>query len=389
MILRLNYYINLMNTFKFKCDKCLNLFCTQKTLDTHKNKFHMLKIDIQNTNPSTELSIDQNASLYFNNNPQNELSLNNNDILQFNNKPIKYFIHNDVIYFKAKNIAAILEYSDTKDAIKTHILEKDKFSVLYFKGGGILPPLDEKNKEILESEDQKTIFINESGLYSLILGSKKKEAKYFKHWVTSEVLPSIRKTGEYKINTITYDNTDNNDTEINDYIGKDCVYILHIKNDIYKFGYSSNLENRLNTHKNKLDYQKKIKFYILNNINEAKQLEKQIKYYLKQNNILISYENQKEIFKTDDIDSIIEKIDKFAESIQTKTNNTIEYNDEIDEDLTTEEMYKPIHQKEYILEIEKEKTKQIVSTNNVLLEKEKTKQMELEILFYKIKNNIT
>jgi hypothetical protein len=179
---------------------------------------------------------------------------------------------------------------------------------------------------------------------------------------------------------ITYDNT-YDETEIDDYLSKDCVYIIHIKDNIYKFGYSSKLDIRLNTHKNK------IKFYILDNINQAKQLEKQIKYFLKKNNLLISYENQKEIFQTDDIDSIIDKIDKFTESIKNKN---LEYNNDTDDDIITEKYNSQYNEELKIkLEFEKEKTKQIQSNNNVLLEKEKTKQLELNFINLKIiyKNN--
>ena len=95
--------------------------------------------------------------------------------------------------------------------------------------------------------------------------------------------------------------------------------------------------------------------------------------------MLIKYENQKEIFQTDDIDNVIEKIDKFAESIKNK--NIDNYNDVQEEDTITEK-----YNDELKLELEKEKTKQIISNNNVLLEKEKTKQLELEIEFYKLKN---
>jgi hypothetical protein len=223
------------------------------------------------------------------------------------------------------------------------------------------------------------------------------EAKYkFKQWVTSDVLPSIRKTGEYKLNNIsndeniiTYDNTnkDSNETEINDYVGKDCVYILHVKDNIYKFGHTSKLDIRLNTHKNELDYKKKIKFYILDNINQTTQLEKQLKYYFKKYNMLITYENKKEIFQTDDIDSVIKQIDKFAESIQNK-NKKLAYNEESEDDdidETVTEKYK--YNEDLKLEFEKEKTKQIIEQEKTKQMVEKTKQLELEIEFYKLKYN--
>jgi prophage antirepressor-like protein len=316
---------------KFKCDKCKNVFSSEKTLTTHKNKYHCnIKIDLQNVNEPNN----------------NILSTQYNQLLNLNNS-IKYFIHNNKGYFKAKDVALLLKYIDTKDAIKNHVSECDKFTVLNIKGG-FSPPLNIKNKKLLENDHPQTIYINESGLYALILSSKMPEAEHkFKHWVTSEVLPSIRETGEYKLNNInenilentiddniiTYDNTD--ETEINDYVGKDCVYILHIKDNIYKFGHSSKLDTRISTHKIKLDYKKKIKFYILDNINQIQQLEKQLKYFFRKNNMLIKYKNQTEIFQTDNIDYIIGKIDKFAESIKYKN---IESNEDSDDEIT--EKYK-------------------------------------------------
>lgn len=86
-------------------------------------------------------------------------------------------------WFVGKDVAAILGYSDTADAVKKHVDPEDK-------GVGEMPTPGGK---------QRIMLINESGLYSLILSSKLPTAKEFKRWVTSEVLPSIRKTGEYKI----------------------------------------------------------------------------------------------------------------------------------------------------------------------------------------------
>lgn len=84
-------------------------------------------------------------------------------------------------WFVGKDVATILGYKETAKAIRTHVDEEDKgVSVLDTPGG-----------------KQEVVIINESGLYSLILSSKLPSAKDFKHWVTAEVLPSIRKTGKY------------------------------------------------------------------------------------------------------------------------------------------------------------------------------------------------
>ena len=133
---------------KYPCDNCNKNFSSEKTLETHKNKYHCLKIDISKSIQSNQLSM-------------------SNQILKFNDNIIKYFIHDNNLYFKAKDIAKILKYVDTKDAIKRHILNQDKFIVSNLLGGGFSPPLDDNNKKILEKDDSKTIYINESGLYSL------------------------------------------------------------------------------------------------------------------------------------------------------------------------------------------------------------------------------
>lgn len=84
-------------------------------------------------------------------------------------------------YFVGKDIAEALGYSNTRDALARHVDDEDKNTVVIPDGIG---------------NPNKTV-INESGMYALIFGSKLEQAKEFKHWVTSEVLPSIRKTGGY------------------------------------------------------------------------------------------------------------------------------------------------------------------------------------------------
>ena len=86
-------------------------------------------------------------------------------------------------WFVGKDIATALGYSDTAQAIRKHIDDEDKGVVESTTPGG----------------KQNITIINESGLYSLMLKSKLPGAKKFKRWVTSEVLPSIRKTGAYSV----------------------------------------------------------------------------------------------------------------------------------------------------------------------------------------------
>ena len=82
-----------------------------------------------------------------------------------------------------KDVSDILEYRNGSRDINRHVDEEDRRKIMLFDG----------------NQDKETIIINESGLYSLILSSKLPNAKKFKKWVTSEVLPSIRRTGTYKM----------------------------------------------------------------------------------------------------------------------------------------------------------------------------------------------
>jgi prophage antirepressor-like protein/DNA-binding XRE family transcriptional regulator len=111
-----------------------------------------------------------------------------NDLQVFNNTEfgkIRSVLIEDEPWFVGKDIAEALGYSKTRNAILQHVDEEDK------KGALIQGGLCGK---------QNMIIINESGLYSLIFASKLPNAKKFKHWVTSEVLPALRKTGQYKMN---------------------------------------------------------------------------------------------------------------------------------------------------------------------------------------------
>jgi len=86
-------------------------------------------------------------------------------------------------WFVGKDVAEALGYSNTRDALSKHVDDEDKTTVAIRDTGS--------------NYKSQAIFINESGLYSLVLSSKLPQARVFKHWVTSEVLPAIRKTGGY------------------------------------------------------------------------------------------------------------------------------------------------------------------------------------------------
>ena len=107
-----------------------------------------------------------------------------NGIQIFDNKEfgeVRTVVIDSEPWFVGKDVAVILGYQNGSRDINRHVDEEDRHKVMLFDG----------------NQDKETIIINESGLYSLILSSKMPDAKKFKHWVTSEVIPSVRKNGGY------------------------------------------------------------------------------------------------------------------------------------------------------------------------------------------------
>ncbi|WP_294431459.1 BRO family protein [uncultured Treponema sp.] len=119
---------------------------------------------------------------------ENAVGLAQNDVMTFNSAEfgnVRTVVINGEPWFVGRDVALSLGYAKPENAISNHVENDDKTSTL-IQGSG-------------SNYKSKAIVINESGLYSLILGSKLESAKKFKHWVTSEVLPSIRKTGGYNV----------------------------------------------------------------------------------------------------------------------------------------------------------------------------------------------
>lgn len=107
--------------------------------------------------------------------------MNNIQIFKYEDNDVRTVDLNGEPWFVGKDVAAVLEYSNPRKALADHVDQEDKGVTKCDTLGGV----------------QELTVINESGLYSLILSSKLPTAKQFKRWVTSEVLPSIRKNGGY------------------------------------------------------------------------------------------------------------------------------------------------------------------------------------------------
>lgn len=116
-------------------------------------------------------------------------------IFNFESQKVRTMTIDEEPYFVGKDVARILGYANYRDALKRHVDDDDKGVVKLDTLGG----------------NQSITVINESGLYSLIMSSKLPTAKNFKHWVTSEVLPTIRKHGAYLTDKKALDITTNKD----------------------------------------------------------------------------------------------------------------------------------------------------------------------------------
>lgn len=104
-----------------------------------------------------------------------------NEIFNFHGQDVRAVTINNEPYFVGKDVAGILGYQNGSRDVNRHVDEEDKLKYRFGTSG----------------QDREMIIINESGLYSLILSSKLPQAKEFKRWVTSEVLPTIRKNGMF------------------------------------------------------------------------------------------------------------------------------------------------------------------------------------------------
>ena len=107
--------------------------------------------------------------------------MNELQIFNFDSNEVRTVIVNEEAYFVGNDVAKALGYSNYKNAITNHVDKEDKLSTQIEYAG----------------QRRKVIAVNESGLYSLIFSSKLESARRFKRWITSEVLPAIRKHGIY------------------------------------------------------------------------------------------------------------------------------------------------------------------------------------------------
>lgn len=110
--------------------------------------------------------------------------MNEVQLFNFENHEVRSLVINSEPWFVGKDVAEVLGYKNQNDALVKHVDDEDKDTLAIRDSIG---------------RNRNTPIINESGLYSLVLSSKLPSAKKFKRWVTSEVLPALRKTGQYQV----------------------------------------------------------------------------------------------------------------------------------------------------------------------------------------------
>ncbi|WP_239732546.1 BRO family protein [Mammaliicoccus sp. E-M25] len=119
--------------------------------------------------------------------------MNELQIFNFDSNEVRTVVVNEEPYFVGNDVAKTLGYKDYRSAVNRKVDKEDKLS----------------SQIVYAGQERKVTLINESGLYSLIFGSELDSAKRFKRWVTSEVLPQIRKQGFYMTNSLVQEIVDN------------------------------------------------------------------------------------------------------------------------------------------------------------------------------------
>lgn len=163
----------------------------------------------------------------------------------------------DILWFNAKNVCIILGYNNTKKAIRNHVDDNDRKYFMFIK--------TKYKISKYKNFQPHSIYINESGLYSLLFKSRLEIGKKFKNWITSEVIPNIRKYGKYimsekynkklkklnnEIENLKRENENiKNNLKMEKYPIGGIIYVMKTNKDgIYKIGISNCLNSRCKTY---------------------------------------------------------------------------------------------------------------------------------------------
>lgn len=177
----------------------------------------------------------------------------NEQYINFQGANINVILDKDnIIWFNARDIIIYLGYKSVKETIRKHIDKEDKIKLRNIKA---------ENKI---KKHHHSVYINESGLYSLLISSRLKKAKEFKKWITGDVIPSIRKHGYYKLKNKYKSEIKEINRQIKQlekqnerlkrnlkkekYPKGGLVYVMELENEMYKIGITKNLKKRKSTY---------------------------------------------------------------------------------------------------------------------------------------------
>ena len=167
------------------------------------------------------------------------------------------------IWFRGETIAEILGYAIQRKAILDHVDHEDKrklsgiYAQIQTERNGP-PKIQENGKMKPSTNNQKnTIYINESGLYSLILRSRLESARAYKRWVTKEVLPSIRKTGRYSYDDMNHKYNDSLIFKIENETDLHTKVVSFLKKRYPNSIFTATLDENQDTSKKRIDSYKK------------------------------------------------------------------------------------------------------------------------------------
>jgi len=227
--------------------------------------------------------------------------------------------------FVANDIANILDIKNIHDTLRTF---ED-----YEKGCIDIPDAIGRIRE--------TTILTEAGLFSLIARSRKPTAREFKKWVLTVLLPNIR-----KLSMITQPNAIipaplaiplKDVLDINNFVDHSCIYIVHVTENVYKFGTSNGIDNRISAHMNtfsKLGYEPRVlNIWKCDNARVMMDTEYKIKQFGKQAGIMTDFHGQKEMLCTDDIEYICGRINEYVDEGNLKVTSTMTWriNEQINE----------------------------------------------------------
>ena len=280
-----------------------------------------------------------------------------NEII-YKNISIFFIEHNADLYFKAKDVCDLLGYNNCVDIINKQVDNEDIFL------------FDNISKQL----NNDTIFVNVFGFGALITSSNlpEEEIQKIKHWFTSDILVSIHKTNSY--NKI-YD-----EVKLKELENIPCVYLIHVKDSLYKFGQTKQSFRRMNDHKKNLLYNHIRQIYELPTLDLALNIEKNIKKYTQREKIRRYIEQGNEFFEINR-DYPIERVLK-------------EINEIVDNEISIYHIKLRLDEYDRLITIEKEKTKQAeleIRKQELDIRKQELdiRKQELELEILKLKENKT